>query len=86
MFYLRYDFYLLLNILLVVLGPILVALLGYSLSRNRKLLFGWRGWGRFPLAFLIGVLAAGSSMAWYTEHNPMVSPLPRRVPLLTLFF
>ncbi|KAG8834684.1 hypothetical protein FRC17_007769 [Serendipita sp. 399] len=72
LFYLRYDMFILLNALLVLLGPVFVVLLGYSLHRSHKIYAGWRGWGRFPLAFGIGVVVAGACIGWYIEYNPMV--------------
>jgi hypothetical protein len=72
-FYLRFDMFILLNVLLVSLGPVLVILLGYSLHRSHKLHSEWRGWGRFPLALLTGVAFGAFCSGWYTEYNPMVS-------------
>ena len=72
-FYLRFDMYILLNILLVALGPILVVLLGYSLYRSQKIHSGWRGWGRFPLALVLGIAIGAVSTGWYSEYNPMAS-------------
>ncbi|KAG8763923.1 hypothetical protein FRC15_007826, partial [Serendipita sp. 397] len=72
LFYLRYDMFILFNILLVACGPVFVVLLGYSLHRSHKIYSGWRGWGRFPLAFGIGLAVAAACIAWYIEYNPMV--------------
>jgi hypothetical protein len=72
-FYLRFDMFILFNSLLVSLGPVLVILLGYSLYRRHKLYSGRRGWGRFPLALVIGIAFGALCSGWYTEYNPMVS-------------
>jgi hypothetical protein len=73
MFYMRFDLYIVMNILLVVLGPILVILLGYSLHKSKKLYLGWRGWGRFPMALALGVLCAAICSGLIIKWNPMVS-------------
>ena len=69
----RSDLFMVFNILLIVLGPILVILLGWSLHRSNKLYAGWRGWGRFPAASVLGALVVGVCVGWYGEYNPMVS-------------
>lgn len=74
MFYLRYDFYVLFNLFLILVGPVLVGLLGYSLHRSQKIPFGKRGWGRFPISFLVGIGLTAASIGWYADMNPMVSP------------
>ncbi|CAG7854086.1 Vacuolar membrane protease {ECO:0000250/UniProtKB:P38244} {ECO:0000305}; AltName: Full=FXNA-related family protease 1 {ECO:0000250/UniProtKB:P38244} [Serendipita indica DSM 11827] len=71
-FYMRSDLFMVFNILLIVLGPIFVILLGWSLHRSHKLYVGLRGWGRFPVALILGVLVAGVCIGWYGEYNPMV--------------
>ncbi|KIM32383.1 hypothetical protein M408DRAFT_218052 [Serendipita vermifera MAFF 305830] len=71
-FYLRFDLYIVLNILLIALGPIIVVLLGYSLYRSHKIHSGWRGWGRFPLALVLGIAMGVLSTGWYSEYNPMI--------------
>jgi len=65
--------FLLLNILLVVFGPVLFGLLAYSLHKSNKLHSERRGWGRFPLALVIGIAFGVLCSVWYAEYNPMVS-------------
>ncbi|PVF98565.1 Zn-dependent exopeptidase [Serendipita vermifera] len=72
MFYMRFDLFIVMNVLLVILGPILVILLGYSLHKSKKLYLGWRGWGRFPAALAIGILSAAICAGLILEWNPMV--------------
>lgn len=69
----RSDIFIVFNILLLLLGPVVVAFLAYSLHRSRKIYFTLRGSFRFLLGLIIGIVMAGICSAWYAENNPLVS-------------
>jgi hypothetical protein len=69
----RSDFFILFNILLLLLGPLAVGLLVYSLYRSHKFYFTPQGSFRFLLGLFLGFVIAGVCTAWYVEFNPLVS-------------
>jgi hypothetical protein len=68
------------NLIMLIVGPLLVVGLIFLAWRQGKLYWFRKGWGRFPISFVIGAgLAVGLSML-YTYINPYV-----RSPLFGLF-
>ena len=64
--------YLIINIVLIVVGPLVVGLLIFAAYRQRKLYWFKRGWGRLPATFIVSAgLTFG--VAWvFSFLNPFV--------------
>ena len=65
--------WLILNITLVSVSPISIGGMVYLVHKKRKLHWGKRGWGRLPLAFIIGAASCVSLTLWLNIVNPEVS-------------
>jgi hypothetical protein len=70
---LRLHLWLLLNIILVSISPISVGGMVYLVHKKRKLHWGKRGWGRLPLAFVIGAASCLALSLWLNTVNAEVS-------------
>lgn len=70
---LRLHLWLVLNIILVSISPISVGAMVYLVYKKRKLHWGKRGWGRLPLAFVIGTTSCFVLTLWLDVANGEVS-------------
>ncbi|TDL26147.1 Zn-dependent exopeptidase [Rickenella mellea] len=77
------------NIVLLVVGPILVTALIFTAYKQRKLYWSSKGWGRFIVAVIVsGVLTFGLGVL-YTHINPLIiytSPGSVMISCLTLSY
>ena len=64
---------LIVNVLLLILGPIASIILGYFAIRANKLYWPWHGWIRFPIAIALSVALAIALFSSYARFNPYVS-------------
>lgn len=69
----RLNHWLLLNIILASVSPILVGGVLFLVHKKRKLHWGKRGWGRLPLAFVIGAASCLVLSMWLNTVNTEVS-------------
>lgn len=69
---------LIVNILLLVFGPITVITLSYLLQRNEKVHWNKEGWYRFPLAFVASSGATYGVAAIFATFSPYVSVISSR--------
>jgi len=68
---------LIINIVVLVIGPIAAVILGYFATRANKLYWPWHGWIRFPIAVILSVGLVTALIFGYGEINPYVSVLLR---------
>lgn len=80
---LRLHLWLLLNIILVSISPISVGGMVFLVHRKRKLHWGKRGWGRLPLAFVLGAASCLVLCVWLNTVNTEVSHCPSLGMFLT---
>ena len=66
---------LIINIVLLTVGPIAVVALGYFATKANKLYWPWHGWIRFPIALIFNVALAIALIFCYAKFNPYVSVL-----------
>jgi hypothetical protein len=64
---------LMVNIVLLIVGPIASIILGYFATRVNKLYWPWHGWIRFPVAIIFSVALAIALIFSYARFNPYVS-------------
>lgn len=72
----RLNHWLLLNIILVSISPILVGGVLFLIHKKRKLHWRKRGWGRLPLAFVSGAGSCLVLSVWLNTVNTEVSHCP----------
>jgi len=70
---LQLHLWLVLNIILVSISPISVGGMVYLVHKKRKLRWGKRGWGRLPLASVIGAASCFALTLWFHSVNAEVS-------------
>lgn len=68
-----HTFYII-NILLLVFGPLLVGGLSYAAHRKGKLYWTRRGWGRTPVAFVVCAVVTLAFGKLYAQIKPFVRP------------
>lgn len=74
-----------LNVVGLVAGPLLVALLGSAVVRARKWDVGPSGWLRVVLALVVSVLLTASAVRYLQQMNPFVFVSQPYGPLLAAF-
>lgn len=60
------------NIILLVIGPIAVIVLAFFATRANKLYWTWHGWVRFPAAVIVSVALDGVLVFGFAKVNPFV--------------
>lgn len=66
------QFVFIMNVILLVLGPIAALVLGVFATRANKLYWTWHGWVRFPLAFIISLALDVVLVYGFVKVNPYV--------------
>lgn len=66
-----------LNIIMLAVGPVLVGVMIFFLQGKKKLNWSKDGWFRFPLALLFGVAATMALAFVYAKFSPLVSSSQR---------
>lgn len=64
------------NLVLLIVGPIVTVILGVFATRANKLYWTWHGWVRFPAAVAISIAIDAVLVFGYTKVNPYVSVIP----------